>query len=456
MGADSSLTIDRLFFSCRHIFPSFMTFIFEPDDFFVVYEEDFDPETLGDDDTRSFEVGYQTTVAEAKATMDRFGYTLDFFADVYSQFQGELQVEAAEQLAITIMEANKNLSKTQVEEQVKGHFQPGRAIDHLNQFIIVLRELIRTNFDKPPFDLPYSCSRIKSHLPAEMQDGIPAAEYLNCKDMDGSRRVDFDRLGSYVEDHYTSFPPGILVVIIFLSLLDYPEITDLLFARCALEAGDPEASVQLDVTELAESVEDARGLHSAQAFSLVEKVKVYNRVYERLFANESMVRQQHIRSRCSELLETCKTEHSSHKRGRLLEELMETIFTADSSSEVIQKRVSTGDEEIDLVVKNDIDKPFWLAFSSPAFFVECKNWSGVVGSKELRDFETKIRNHARFTKLGFFVSLNGFSAEVPGELKRAGREDYHITLLDGTDLEELVSSETAVSSWLEKKIMKIH
>jgi hypothetical protein len=45
---------------------------------------------------------------------------------------------------------------------------------------------------------------------------------------------------------------------------------------------------------------------------------------------------------------------------------------------------------------------------------------------------------------------------VAEELKRAGREDYHITLLDGRDLEELTGSDCGVFSWLEKRIMKIH
>jgi hypothetical protein len=432
-----------------------MTFIFEPEDFFAVFEEEEESDE-GDSEGNSFEVGYQTTCSKAKETMDRFGYTLPFFADVYGQFQADLQDTVSEQLVQTIMEGNKSLRKTDIEEQVFGYFQESRPIDHLVQFISVLRKLITTKFDSPPFDRPYSFGRIRSKLPPDMQEGMSAAEYLNCKNIDGARLIDFDRLESYVEDHYTAFPPGILVVTLFLSLLDYPEITDLLFARCALEAGDPDAIVQLDVTELVQSVEEARSLHSEQASSLVEKVKLYNRVYERLFANESTVREQHIRSRCSELLQACKSEESTHKKGRLLEELMEVIFTADRSSEVVHKRVSTGDEEIDLVIKNDIDKPFWLAFSSPAFFVECKNWSGVVGSKELRDFETKIRNHARFTKLGFFVSINGFSVEVAEELKRAGREDYHITLLDGRDLEELTGSDCGVFSWLEKRIMKIH
>ena len=86
-------------------------------------------------------------------------------------------------------------------------------------------------------------------------------------------------------------------------------------------------------------------------------------------------------------------------------------------------------EEIDLLLKNSLDRPFWNAFGSPLFFVECKNWKAAVGAKEVRDFETKIRNHAKLAKLNFFIALNGFTSEAEEHIKRLGREEYHIVLL---------------------------
>ena len=68
----------------------------------------------------------------------------------------------------------------------------------------------------------------------------------------------------------------------------------------------------------------------------------------------------------------------------------------------------------------------------------------------------KMVNHSRLTKIGFFVGANGFTSEIGGELKRAGRSDYHIVLLDGKDLEEFMSSPVDLFTWLEGKTVKFY
>ena len=85
------------------------------------------------------------------------------------------------------------------------------------------------------------------------------------------------------------------------------------------------------------------------------------------------------------------------------------------------------------------------------FFVECKNWSRQVGAKEVRDFEGKLRNHARLVRVGFFISMNGFTKEALTELKRAGRDAFHLVILERRDIDEYVSSSIAFFPWLERK-----
>lgn len=62
--------------------------------------------------------------------------------------------------------------------------------------------------------------------------------------------------------------------------------------------------------------------------------------------------------------------------------------------EITKKRMVNGVEEIDLVIKNNINKPFWSSLSSPCIFTECKNWSEKVGAKEIRDFEVNVKSHS--------------------------------------------------------------
>ena len=197
-------------------------------------------------------------------------------------------------------------------------------------------------------------------------------------------------------------------------------------------------------------------MHTSMAYFLVEKINLYNRVFRNLFEREEQVRDQYIRSQCRDLLVACDKATKPSEKGRLLENLTEVLLTANRHFELVSKRVSTGDEEIDLVVKNNIDRPFWNALQSPLFFIECKNWKAVVGAKELRDFEGKLRNHSRLAKVGFFLSLNGFSDEVISELKRAGRDGPHIVLLERRDIEEFIVTGADYFCWLERKAARFY
>jgi len=184
---------------------------------------------------------------------------------------------------------------------------------------------------------------------------------------------------------------------------------------------------------------------------VLERSAYPHKVFKSLFENEEQIRNSYIKTQCREILTSCDTVKNKHEKGKLFERLTEIIFTSNNFFELVDKRVNTGDEEIDLVVKNNIDKPFWNALQSPLFFIECKNWINVVGTKELRDFEGKLRNHAKLVKVGFFVSINGFSSEVANELKRGSRGDQHVVLLDRSNIEDYLSSKQEFFSWIEKQ-----
>jgi len=174
------------------------------------------------------------------------------------------------------------------------------------------------------------------------------------------------------------------------------------------------------------------------------------------FIGQEQVREYYVKSECKRLLEDCDAAASPAQKGRALEHLTEVLFTSNSFFELLDRRVSTRDEEIDMIVKNNLDRPFWNAMQSPLFFVECKNWLKPVGSKEVRDFEGKLRNHRRLVKLGFFVSMNGFTEGAHDELMRAGREEQNIVILTRTDIEDYIASDTMFYTWLEKKAASLH
>jgi hypothetical protein len=89
---------------------------------------------------------------------------------------------------------------------------------------------------------------------------------------------------------------------------------------------------------------------------------------------------------------------------------------------VAERRCDRGDQEIDLVIRNHLKDGFWRGLKSPLILVECKNWSTRVGAKEIRDFETKLRDHQPHARIGFFVAPGGFARHVDEALLRSSRE----------------------------------
>jgi hypothetical protein len=332
----------------------------------------------------------------------------------------------------------------------------------LADFKDFLSILLSTDFNSPPFDEPHVL---------KMADGreyrIEPGEYLLAKRFGDIHIIDFENLQMYVFNKPLKYPPWILALCYLFDddyFFHYPEVVSLMFVRLVLDAVQPNAEIRLDVCDILDSYHEEpeeqelliRELHAELAHSLVEKVNLYNMVFRSLFQEEEAIRDRYIKSQCRELLRRCDEAGSAAAKGRALEELTDLLFTSNSAMELVDKRVSTGDEEIDLVIKNNIDRPFWNALSSALFFAECKNWTTKVGAREVRDFEMKLRNHGKLVTVGFLVSIGGFSKEAAQELKRSGRDNYHVVLLDRDDIQDFISSSVGFFPWLERRAARFY
>src|SRR5262249_2591072 len=163
-----------------------------------------------------------------------------------------------------------------------------------------------------------------------------------------------------------------------------------------------------------------------------------------------------IKSQCKILLTACDQAATANAKGIALEDLMDAMFGSEDGLAVAGRRVSTDDEEMDLVLMNNVNRPFWLALNSPLLFVECRNWTKRVATKDVRDFEIKLQNHGVLVKVGVFVSINGFTSEVASELKRMSRSNYHVVMIERNDIVAYLNSNDGVIAWLEKCVCKLH
>jgi hypothetical protein len=270
----------------------------------------------------------------------------------------------------------------------------------------------------------------------------------------------FEDIQSMLINRHREFSPGVVRLAHLFEedvYFDYGDVVSLMYVRLLLEAGAPESAVLLNLQDIVamtdESPEAAQSLFSGLGKRLADKVSLYDHVFAVLSEREEDVREQYARATVRNIVRGLEGG-SSHEKGRSLEELMRVIFATPIGFEVISTRYSTGDEEIDLIVKNNIDRPFWSALDSPLIFVECKNWTSAVGPSEVRDFEGKMRNHVHLARLGFFVAPGGFTKGARTEQQRAGRSEYVLVFIDARDLVEYADAGARTVEWLERLITR--
>ncbi len=146
-----------------------------------------------------------------------------------------------------------------------------------------------------------------------------------------------------------------------------------------------------------------------------------------------------LQSRHRDLLTSALKEKDPNMKGKKLEELLRSIFEEIPGFNVIDSRIRTRDEEIDIIIENEaIDYPWHK--ESPLIIVECKNWiSKRIGANEFKLLMQKIENRFGRAKLGFLIGTHSFATTVNTEMLRHSKKDILIVPIDGNQLKELAT-----------------
>lgn len=161
-------------------------------------------------------------------------------------------------------------------------------------------------------------------------------------------------------------------------------------------------------------------------------------VFERQLALVHQNEQFHqLFSRFFELVQ--KAETADAKKASL-ENLAELLFGSIDGLKVVDRDLRTSAEEVDCLVRNESNEPFWRNLGNP-FIVECKNWGIPVGAKEIRDLRGKITS--RNIKTAFLIAKNGITGngyhDAKLEVRQALGNGINIIVLQKLDLEEIVN-----------------
>ncbi|MGB3308239.1 MAG: restriction endonuclease [Nodosilinea sp.] len=453
------LDIDSFNLYWRRGIPSYLYFLFDEKKLYHTEEDDDTYEEEFQSNNKIVRIGLKASAEESLRVLDEHGYTLEFFSEIYASFHPKIRTVYLEIVKNEIFEQyyaknEEELDQEELEKAASEHLRKFPNIyrsDELKDFSKFIGKFIEfERRGKPPLGTAFKPFQLKDKKNYQ----IDFENYVRFKE---SRSFEFDAILNYALSEKLNFPTWISEVALLFEEENEkicPEIIDLLYLRLILGAVDPQKDMKL---ELQEYVNKGQCINPSDFLdelsnTIIRKVGLYNKAFQPLLLKEGNLRSRYIKSECRRFLKDFDSL-DTYKKGLWLENMMSLLFGDNSSIEVVNKRVSTGDEEIDLVIKNSIESPFWQAFGSPLFFVECKNWSKPVGSKDIRDFEIKLQNHS-LAKIGFFVSFNGFTSEARSEFKRFGRENYHIVPLSRVDIEEFLKTEKHFYAWLENLIAK--
>lgn len=147
----------------------------------------------------------------------------------------------------------------------------------------------------------------------------------------------------------------------------------------------------------------------------------------------------------------CEAGVTKQERGRRLEALVAALLEIpDTGLAVLEKRLKHADEELDLVLRNELQEPFWRNFNSPLVLVECKNWSSRVDINELRVLESKMRDRGSLCSVGVFVALGGFSKPFSQRVRELQVQGLTIFPLERSDIEEIIHQRLTIAQWLRQ------
>lgn len=135
------------------------------------------------------------------------------------------------------------------------------------------------------------------------------------------------------------------------------------------------------------------------------------------------------------LVKATSSAQTSIEKGRTLERLAECFVNLFSGLAVAGKNISLQAEELDLIVKNEIDRIFWQRLGTP-IIVECKNWTKPVGAREIRDLVQKMRE----VRTAFLIAAHGVTSRNGAhyEIIEARKEMKFVLVFDMRDFEEIL------------------
>ncbi|WP_297869435.1 response regulator [uncultured Flavobacterium sp.] len=140
-----------------------------------------------------------------------------------------------------------------------------------------------------------------------------------------------------------------------------------------------------------------------------------------------------------EMYSDLKNEEDNFQKGQKFERFVGMLWSRIGFKEINYRKIDKSQNEIDLIVRNDIEDKFFEKFS-PYFFVECKNIIENVDKNMFVLFLTKLQGSNELARLGFIITTSGFKRTTYLEALRTSNASSKIIFLSNNEIEELINS----------------
>jgi hypothetical protein len=136
-------------------------------------------------------------------------------------------------------------------------------------------------------------------------------------------------------------------------------------------------------------------------------------------------------------LAACREASTSDAKGKTLEWLLHFMFSQVRDFRVRSCNYRTASEELDVVVQLTSWDPArcWAHLGAPFLIAEAKNRKERSGQEVVSKLNTIISLKRGTCKIGFIVSLSGFTSDAHTQVLKLAAVDRTFVLLNAADLE---------------------
>ncbi len=148
-----------------------------------------------------------------------------------------------------------------------------------------------------------------------------------------------------------------------------------------------------------------------------------------------------------------KADTNTTTKGKAFEGFLKIFFDNMDGLEVVEIERQASDQQINFILKNNVNRPFWISLGSSLLIGEAKNWKDKTPTKEIATLSDKVNDHKNFSCIGVFVAMNGFTEELDETQKRKGSSEKIIIPIQGDHIETLLTERQDPIDWLEERII---